>query len=166
MAKAPTSGIDPELVRELAAILRETDLTEIEVESQSGDLKLRLARQSHVVAAAPAATYAPAPAVVAAAAPSAAPTPAATTAAPANTDRSNPGMVPSPIVGTAYLSPEPGAAPFISVGAQVTEGQTIMIVEAMKTMNPIAAPRSGKVTKICVTDAQPVEYGEPLAIIE
>lgn len=166
MAKAPISGIDPELVRELAAILRETDLTEIEVESQSGELKLRLARQSHIVAAAPAAAYAPAPAVAAAPAPGAATKPAASTAAPVPTDRSNPGMVPSPIVGTAYLSPEPGAAPFISVGAQVSEGQTIMIVEAMKTMNPIAAPRAGKITKICVSDAQPVEYGEPLAIIE
>ena len=160
MAKAPSSGIDPELVRELAAILRETDLTEIEVESQSGDIKLRLARQSQFVQAAPAPTYAPAPAPVYAAA-SAAPA-----AAPVSTDRTNPGAVPSPIVGTVYLSPEPGAAAFVSIGTEVTEGQTIMIVEAMKTMNPIAAPRSGKITKICVSDAQPVEYGEPLAIIE
>ena len=75
-------------------------------------------------------------------------------------------MVPSPIVGTVYLAPEPGAPAFVSVGTQVTEGQTILIVEAMKTMNPIAAPRAGKVTKICVADAQPVEYGEPLVIIE
>lgn len=165
MAKAPSSGIDPELVRELAAILRETDLTEIEVESQSGDLKLRLARQSHVVAAAPV-TYAAAPAQMQAApAPAAQAAPSA--AAPAgDADRANPGMVPSPIVGTVYLAPEPGAPAFVSVGTQVTEGQTILIVEAMKTMNPIAAPRAGKVTKICVADAQPVEYGEPLVIIE
>jgi acetyl-CoA carboxylase biotin carboxyl carrier protein len=163
MAKAPSSGIDPELVRELAAILRETDLTEIEVESQSGDIKLRLARQSHVVAAAPVA-YAAAPAQVHAAPAPAAASPAAAPAGDA--DRSNPGMVPSPIVGTVYLAPEPGAAAFVSVGTQVTEGQTILIVEAMKTMNPIAAPRAGKVTKICVSDAQPVEYGEPLVIIE
>lgn len=164
MAKAPSSGIDPELVRELAAILRETDLTEIEVESQSGDLKLRLARQTQIVAAAPVATYAPAPAAVApSAAPTAAPAPAVNAG---DADRANPGMVPSPIVGTVYLAPEPGAATFVSIGTQVTEGQTIMIVEAMKTMNPISAPRAGKVTKICVSDAQPVEYGEPLVIIE
>lgn len=166
MAKAPSSGIDPELVRELAAILRETDLTEIEVESQSGDLKLRLARQSHVVAAAAPVAYATAPAQV-----HAAPAPVAQAAASApapagDADRANPGMVPSPIVGTVYLAPEPGAPAFVSVGTQVTEGQTILIVEAMKTMNPIAAPRAGKVTKICVADAQPVEYGEPLVIIE
>jgi acetyl-CoA carboxylase biotin carboxyl carrier protein len=162
MAKAPSSGIDPELVRELAAILRETDLTEIEVESQSGDLKLRLARQSQVIAAAAPVAYAAAPGQI-----HAAPAPATTAAAPTGAgDRANPGMVPSPIVGTVYLAPEPGAAAFVSVGTQVTEGQTIMIVEAMKTMNPIAAPRAGKVTKICVSDGQPVEYGEPLAIIE
>jgi acetyl-CoA carboxylase biotin carboxyl carrier protein len=163
MAKAPSSGIDPELVRELAAILRETDLTEIEVESQSGDLKLRLARQSHVVAAAPV-TYAPAPQSYAQAPTAPAASPAA--APLGDADRTNPGMVPSPIVGTVYLAPEPGAPAFVSVGTQVTEGQTILIVEAMKTMNPIAAPRAGKVTKICVSDAQPVEYGEPLVIIE
>ncbi|MET0546831.1 MAG: acetyl-CoA carboxylase biotin carboxyl carrier protein [Caulobacterales bacterium] len=155
---ASKTGIDPEIVRELAAILRETDLTEIEVED--GGLKLRIARlSSHVVTMhapsyAPAPTAAPAPAPIAAAAPAAA------------TDRTNPAMVPSPIVGTAYLSPEPGAPVFVSVGDSVTEGQTIMIVEAMKTMNPIAAPRAGKITKICVTDSQPVEYGEPLVILE
>jgi acetyl-CoA carboxylase biotin carboxyl carrier protein len=163
MAKAPSSGIDPELVRELAAILRETDLTEIEVESQSGDIKLRLARQSQILQAAPV-SYAQAPAM--AAAPGPAPVAAGPAAAPADADRANPGMVPSPIVGTVYLAPEPGAATFVSIGTEVSEGQTIMIVEAMKTMNPIAAPRAGKVTRICVSDAQPVEYGEPLAIIE
>lgn len=150
-----TTGIDPEIVRELAAILRETDLTEIEVED--GGLKLRIARQSsHVVT-----MHAPA-----LAAPPAMTAPSAPAAAVPASDRANPGMVPSPIVGTAYLSPEPGAPVFVSVGDTVAEGQTIMIVEAMKTMNPIAAPRAGKITKICVSDAQPVEYGEPLIILE
>ena len=161
MAKAPSSGIDPELVRELAAILRETDLTEIEVESQSGDIKLRLARQTQILQAAPV-SYAQAPAM----APAPAPIASGPAAPPADADRANAGMVPSPIVGTVYLAPEPGAANFVSIGTEVAEGQTIMIVEAMKTMNPIAAPRAGKVTRICVSDAQPVEYGEPLAIIE
>jgi acetyl-CoA carboxylase biotin carboxyl carrier protein len=163
---AKTTGIDPEIVRELAAILRETDLTEIEVEVQNGEFKLRIARQAAQIvsmqSAPPNYAHAPAPAAAPA---SAAPSAAIAAAAPAS-DRTNPGMVPSPIVGTVYLAPEPGAAAFVSLGDSVTEGQTIMIVEAMKTMNPIAAPRAGKITKICVTDAQPVEYGEPLIILE
>jgi acetyl-CoA carboxylase biotin carboxyl carrier protein len=162
-SKPTSSGIDPEIVRELAAILRETDLSEIEVEVQRGELKLRIAR--HIggpVSMAP-------PQMIHHAAPAPHATPAASALAPAaalNDDRANPGMVPSPMVGTAYLSPEPGADVFVSVGDTVTEGQTVMIVEAMKTMNPIPAPRGGKVTKICVADSQPVEYGEPLLIIE
>jgi acetyl-CoA carboxylase biotin carboxyl carrier protein len=153
-------GIEPELIRELADILRATDLSEIEVEH--GELKLRLAR---TMTAAP--TYAPAqPAptlhVPALAAPVAA---AAAPAAPADA-RSNPGAVPSPMVGTAYLSPEPGAAAFIKVGDTVTEGQTVLIIEAMKTFNPIPAPRAGKIVQILVTDGQPVEFGEPLLILE
>ena len=157
MSEKKTQAIDPDLVRELAAVLNDSGLSEIEVEH--GELRLRLARtltaaaapvHTHVVAAAPApVAHAPAPAAAAPAA-----------------DAAHPGAVPSPMVGTAYLSAEPGAAPFIKVGDTVTAGQTIMVVEAMKTFNPIPAPRAGKVIAILVTDAQPVEYGEPLAIIE
>ena len=144
-------GAEAAWIRELAGILEETGLTEIEIEKN--DLRLRVSRQGGMTAyAAPAA-----------AAPAAAPAGAA--AAPA-ADTSHPGAVKSPMVGTAYLSPSPGADPFVREGAQVTEGQTVMIVEAMKTMNPITAPRSGKVTKIIVSDAQPVEFDEPLIIIE
>ncbi|MEO1135550.1 MAG: acetyl-CoA carboxylase biotin carboxyl carrier protein [Pseudomonadota bacterium] len=149
-------GGDSAWIRELAGILEETGLTEIEIEKN--DVRLRVSRQgggAAIYAAAPPAPSAPAP--------------AAASAAPASNttpESSHAGAVKSPMVGTAYLSPSPGADPFTSEGAQVTEGQTIMIVEAMKTMNPIAAPRSGKVTKIFVTDAQPVEYDEPLLIIE
>lgn len=146
-------GAEAAWIRELAGILEETGLTEIEIEKN--DLRLRVSRQGGMTAYA-----APAPA---AAAPAAAP--AAAAAAPA-ADTSHPGAVKSPMVGTAYLSPSPGADPFVREGAQVTEGQTVMIVEAMKTMNPITAPRSGKVTKIIVSDAQPVEFDEPLIIIE
>ena len=154
-------NIDPELVRELAAILHDTGLSEIEVEH--GELRLRLARtltathapqaQAHVVAAPP-----PPLAISHASAP----------AAPAQTDdpAKHPGVVPSPMVGTAYLSPEPGKPAFIKVGDTVNEGQTILVVEAMKTFNPIPAPRAGKVVAILVTDAQPVEFGEPLVILE
>ena len=159
MSDKKNSAIDPDLVRELAQIVNDSGLSEIEVEH--GELRLRIART--LVAAAPAAVhYAPA----AAAAPvAAAPAPAAA-AAPAADAASHPGAVPSPMVGTAYLSPEPGAAPFIKVGDTVTEGQTMLVVEAMKTFNPIPAPRAGKVVAILVTDAQPVEYGEPLVILE
>ncbi len=148
--------IDPDLVRELAAILSDSGLSEIEVEH--GELRLRLARTLTV--AAPVHTHmvaAPTAAPVAAA-----PAPAALADDPAK----HPGAVPSPMVGTAYLSPEPGAPAFIKVGDTVTQGQTILVVEAMKTFNPIPAPRAGKVMAILVTDAQPVEYGEALAIIE
>ena len=152
-------NIDPELVRELAAILHDSGLSEIEVEH--GELRLRLARtltaahapQAHVIAA-PAAPLAIAHT----------PTPAA----PAQSDdpAKHPGMVPSPMVGTAYLSPEPGKPAFIKVGDTVNEGQTMLVVEAMKTFNPIPAPRAGKVIAILVTDAQPVEFGEPLVVLE
>lgn len=160
--KAGTPGIDPDLVRELAAILRDSGLTDLELE-QAG-LKLKLSR-TVTVAAAPAQPSAPAPtlAQVISAGPPLAP---AATLSPAIDWKSHPGMVPSPMVGTAYLSPEPGAAPFVKVGDMVSEGQTLVIVEAMKTFNPIPAPRAGKLTRLLVTDAQPVEYGEPLAIIE
>ncbi len=161
MSDKKTQAIDPDLVRELASILSESGLSEIEVEH--GELRLRLARtlvaaaapvHTHVVAAAPAHVAAPA-----APPPAAAPAPAADAA-------SHPGAVPSPMVGTAYLSPEPGAATFVKVGDSVTAGQTLMVVEAMKTFNPIPAPRAGKVVAILVADSQPVEYGEPLVILE
>ncbi|KQR35303.1 MAG: acetyl-CoA carboxylase biotin carboxyl carrier protein [Agrobacterium cavarae] len=155
------NGIDKELIRDLANILNDTDLSEIEVEQD--DLRIRVSRSAPpatVYAAAP--QYAPAPAA-APAAPAAAPSAAAAPAAPA---RNPANTVTSPMVGTVYLSPAPGARAFVEVGATVKEGQTILIVEAMKTMNQIPAPKSGKVTEIIVNDAQPVEYGEALVVIE
>ncbi len=153
-----TKGVDQDLVRQLAEILKETDLSEIEVETD--DLKVRVARQSQVVNVAAPVAAAPAPAPAAAA-----PAPAA--AAPEGAAKSShPGAVPSPMVGTVYVAAEPGAAAFVSVGTQVTQGQTVLIVEAMKTMNQIPAPKSGTVTEILVEDGQPVEFGEPLLIIE
>lgn len=148
-------GLEAAWIRELAGILEETGLTEIEIEKDN--TRLRVSRQGGLAAYA-----APAPAAAPAAAPVASSQPAAASA-PAE---SHPSAVKSPMVGTAYLSPSPGADPFVREGAQVSEGQTLMIVEAMKTMNPIAAPRAGKVTKIIVSDAQPVEFDEPLLIIE
>ncbi|UNK36864.1 acetyl-CoA carboxylase biotin carboxyl carrier protein [Shinella sp. H4-D48] len=148
------NGIDQALIRDLANILNETDLTEIEVEQD--ELRIRVSR-----AGTPQYVQAPmaAPAPVAAPAVSAA-------VAPAVDARNNKNAVTAPMVGTAYLSPAPGARPFIEVGATVKEGQTILIIEAMKTMNQIPAPRSGKITEILVQDASPVEYGEPLIVIE
>ena len=147
-------GIDQALIRDLANILNETDLTEIEVEQD--DLRIRVSR-----AGTPQYVQAPIAAPVAAA-----PAVAAVAATPAADARSNKNAVTAPMVGTAYLSPAPGARPFIEVGASVKEGQTILIIEAMKTMNQIPAPRSGKITEILVQDASPVEYGEPLIVIE
>jgi acetyl-CoA carboxylase biotin carboxyl carrier protein len=154
--------LDPDFIRQLAELVQSTDLTEIEVEHD--DLRIRVAREivvQQATIAAPVAA-APAPAAIPAAA---APAPAAETA-PAGGSQDLSNAVRSPMVGTAYLSPEPGAAPFISVGDQVREGQTLMIVEAMKTMNHIPATKSGKVTAILVEDSQPVEFDEPLVIIE
>ncbi|WP_421579527.1 acetyl-CoA carboxylase biotin carboxyl carrier protein [Shinella sp. M31] len=150
-------GIDQVLIRDLANILNETDLTEIEVEQD--DLRIRVSR-----AGTPQYVQAPI-AAPAFAAPAAGAATAAVAAAPADA-RNNKNAVTAPMVGTAYLSPAPGARAFIEVGATVKEGQTILIIEAMKTMNQIPAPRSGKVTEILVQDASPVEYGEPLVIIE
>jgi acetyl-CoA carboxylase biotin carboxyl carrier protein len=133
-------------------LLDETSLTEIEIE-RSG-LRVRVARNITVSAAMPA-SYQPAPMVAAAAAP----------AAGADLAK-HPGVVPSPMVGTAYWAPEPGAKPFIDVGTKVSAGQTLLIIEAMKTMNQIPSPRAGTVTQILVEDGQPVEFGEPLVIIE
>ena len=161
---ASSNGIDPSLVEELAAIVGANDLSEVEVEFNG--LRIRVARQSSVApvmaaapVAAPAAVIAPPPAVAAPAAPVA----AAPAAAPSG---DHPGAVKSPMVGTAYLRPSPDAKPFIEVGSQVKSGDKILLVEAMKTFNEIVAPRSGTVTAILVEDGQPVEYGEPLIVIE
>ncbi|WP_313617882.1 acetyl-CoA carboxylase biotin carboxyl carrier protein [Agrobacterium sp.] len=157
------NGIDKELIRDLANILNDTDLSEIEIEQD--DLRIRVSRSAPaatVYASAPAAYAPPAPVAAAAPAPAVA-APAAASAAPA---RNPANTVTSPMVGTVYLSPAPGARAFIEVGATVKEGQTLLIVEAMKTMNQIPAPKSGKVTEIIVNDAQPVEYGEALVVIE
>jgi acetyl-CoA carboxylase biotin carboxyl carrier protein len=145
---------DSALIRELALLLDETSLTEIEIERAG--LRVRVARNISVAAAMPA-SYLPA-----------ASAPAAVAAAPAATAdmAKHPGVVPSPMVGTAYWSPEPGAKPFIEVGTKVSAGQTLLIIEAMKTMNQIPSPRAGTVTQILVEDGQPVEFGEPLVIIE
>lgn len=143
---------ESEVIRELAALLDETKLTEIEIERDG--LRVRVARNVSFGAAMPAG-YQPA-----------APMPAAAQApAPADISK-HPGMVPSPMVGTAYWASEPGAKPFIEVGAKVTAGQTLLIIEAMKTMNQIPSPRAGTVTQILIEDGQPVEFGEPLVIIE
>ena len=156
---AKNEPIDHELIRKLAELLSETDLNEIEIEHET--LRLRLSRTSEVTqviqAAAPAAA-----APVAAAAPAA---PAAV-AAPAADNSSSENALKSPMVGTAYLSPEPGKAAFVAVGDKVKAGQTILIIEAMKTMNQIPAEKAGTVKAILVDDAQPVEFGEPLLVIE
>ncbi len=148
------TGIDQQLIRDLASILDDTNLSEIEVEQ--GDLRIRVSRQINVQAYAAPAAQIPAAAPVVAAAPMA-------PAAPADPSKN---AVPSPMVGTAYASPSPDAKPFIEVSQQVREGQTLLIIEAMKTMNQIPSPRSGTVTAILFKDAQPVEYGEPLVVIE
>ncbi len=151
--------VNKEMIRELADLLKETELNEIEVETE--EFKIRVARGTGGGA------MAYAPAALAPAAP-AAPAPAAAEAsAPAPADLSkHPGAVTSPMVGTVYVSPEPGAPPFVQVGASVSQGDTLLIVEAMKTMNPIPAPKSGTVKEILVQDAQPVEFGEVLIVIE
>ncbi|MFW8585810.1 acetyl-CoA carboxylase biotin carboxyl carrier protein [Rhizobium beringeri] len=151
------SGIDQALIRDLANILNETDLTEIEVEQD--DLRIRVSRAGtpqYVQAPIAAPGYA-APAAAAAAA----------AAAPAAAPGRNPAnVVNAPMVGTVYMAPAPGARPFIEVGATVKEGQTLIIIEAMKTMNQIPSPKSGKITEILVDDGHPVEYGQALVVIE
>jgi acetyl-CoA carboxylase biotin carboxyl carrier protein len=151
----PSKADERELIRDLAKLLDESNLTEIEVE-RSG-LRVRIARNVTVAAHVPYASAAAAPAAPAASAPA---------AAPIVDVAKHPGMVPSPMVGTAYLASEPGAKPFIEVGTKVKAGDTLVIVEAMKTMNQIPSPRTGTVTQILVEDGQPIEFGEPLAIIE
>lgn len=154
--------IDRTAIRELAEILNDTDLTEIEVEEK--DLKIRVAREVYqTTVSAPAAAPMAAPVATA---PAVAAAPEAANDAPAAIDASHPGAVTSPMVGTAYMAPEPGAAPFISVGSKVNAGDTLMIVEAMKVMNPIKAEKSGTVSQILASDSQPVEFGDVLVIVE
>ncbi|MEM8695382.1 MAG: acetyl-CoA carboxylase biotin carboxyl carrier protein [Pseudomonadota bacterium] len=153
-----TMNVDADLVRQLAELLDDANLTEIEVED--GERSIRVARAAQTVtvatpAAAPPAAPAPAPVPAAPAAPEATP----------STD-SHPGAVASPMVGTAYLAPEPGADPFVKVGDTVSQGDTLLIIEAMKVMNPITADKSGTVTALLVEDAEPVEFNQPLLTIE
>jgi acetyl-CoA carboxylase biotin carboxyl carrier protein len=143
---------DSALIRELALLLDETSLTEIEIERAG--LRVRVARNISVAASMPA-NYQPAGAA-----------PAATAPVAVADIAKHPGVVPSPMVGTAYWASEPGAKPFIEVGSKVSVGQTLLIIEAMKTMNQIPSPRAGTVTQILIEDGQPVEFGEPLVIIE
>jgi len=153
--KDKTSG-EHEAIRELANLLNETGLSEIEIEKAG--LRIRVARTLSVAAAVPAM----APAASAPAAVGAPVTPAPGAADPA----AHPGAVKSPMVGTAYRAPEPGAAAFIEIGTRVSQGQTLLIIEAMKTMNQIPAPKAGTVTQILFENGQPVEFGEPLVVIE
>ncbi|MGH6715685.1 MAG: acetyl-CoA carboxylase biotin carboxyl carrier protein [Bradyrhizobium sp.] len=146
---AKLSNDDGALIRELARLLDETSLSEIEIERAG--LRVRVARNISVAATGTGGVV---------------PLAAASVPAPANDLADHPGMVPSPMVGTAYWAPEPGAKPFIEVGSRVVAGQTLLIIEAMKTMNQIPSPRAGTVTQILVEDGQPVEFGEPLVIIE
>lgn len=150
-----TSAIDQSLIRDLAGILNDTDLTEIEVEQ--GELRIRVSRQGSAMMMAPQSYAAPQQ--------HAAPAPAAAAPTPVTT-ANNVNAVPSPMVGTIYFAPAPDADPFVTIGSKVKEGQTIVIIEAMKTMNQIAAPRSGTVTAILVEDGSPVEYGQSLIVIE
>ena len=158
MAKSPSTGnTGTPLVKSLVKLLEDSGLVELEYETK--DVSVRLSRAGPQTVAAPvAAAPAAAPAAAAPAAPA--------ESADAGAADDHPGAVPSPMVGTVYLSPEPGADPFISEGDSVREGQTLVIVEAMKVMNPIAAPRSGTVTRILIGNSQPVEYGQALVIIE
>ncbi|RMD87508.1 MAG: acetyl-CoA carboxylase biotin carboxyl carrier protein [Alphaproteobacteria bacterium] len=149
-----------ELIRELTELLEASSLSEIEVEGE--EVRVRVVRQvAAATVVAPPVQAPPAP-------PPPAASPAAATAEPAQAgeEAAQEGMVTSPMVGTAYVAPEPGAPPFVKVGDTVKEGDTLLIVEAMKVMNPIPAPRAGTVTRILVSDAQPVEFGEPLMVIE
>jgi acetyl-CoA carboxylase biotin carboxyl carrier protein len=161
MAKEPKDKTSAEsaLIRELAELLNETGLSEIEIEREG--LRVRVARQLTMAAAVSA------PMAIAAhhAAPAGANAAAHKPAAPAASGP-HPGAVTSPMVGTAYRAAEPGSAPFVDVGTRVTQGQTLLIIEAMKTMNHIPAPRSGTVTQVFVDNGQPVEFGEPLVVIE
>jgi len=167
MARRPPLTPDADVIRALAGLLAETGLTEIEY--AVGDHRIRVARDSaekpaaaanghtHPQASPPPVAAEPQPAL---ATPQPAPEPTPTNGA------DHPGTLSSPMVGVAYLAPQPGAAPFVRVGDQISKGQTLMIIEAMKVMNQIRAPQGGRVTRIFVTDADPVEYGAPLMLIE
>jgi len=157
MAKSPPPSIDEDLVRKLAQLLDETGLSEIEY--GQGDLSIRVAKQIQAVHALAA------PAAPAAAAPSS-PSAGVADTGPDTSLQNHPGAVAAPMVGVAYTSPEPGAPAFVQVGDEVTEGQTIFLIEAMKVFNPIGAPRSGRVTRVLIDNETPVEFGETLAIIE
>jgi len=152
---------DPAAIRELAKILRETDLTEIEL--VENDSRIRVAR---VMPAQAITTYAAAPMSPPPAAMAPPPAAAAAPTLSAEFDPKHPGAVTSPMVGVAYLSPEPGAAAFVQVGSQVSAGQTLLLIEAMKTFNQIKAPKSGTVTRILIEPGTPIEYGEPLMLVE
>jgi acetyl-CoA carboxylase biotin carboxyl carrier protein len=158
-----SSDADVAFIQALAELLNKNDLTELSVKREYGPddrLDVKVSKQTQVVTAAPAPVYAPA-------APAAHAAPAAASVAAAPEDPAqHPGAVTSPMVGTVYLSAEPGAAPFVTVGATVAEGQTVLIIEAMKTMNHIPAPRAGTVKRVLVADGNAVEYGAPLLIIE
>ncbi len=151
------SGIDQALIRDLANILNDTDLSEIEVEQD--DIRIRVSRAAPQMMAMPQMAYQQVAAPQAAA-------PAAAAVVAAEPTRNLANTLTAPMVGTVYLAPAPGSRPFVEVGSIVKEGQTLLIIEAMKTMNQIPAPRSGKVVEIVVEDGRPVEYGEPLIVIE
>ena len=158
---AKDTPFDPDLVRELANLIADTDLSEIEVEK--GDLRIRVARMVTAAVTVPvaAAPAAPAPAPVVAPPPT-----AAETAASAKPGVPHPGAVLSPMVGTAYRKPSPEAKSFVEIGSKVQAGDKVLLIEAMKTFNDIVAPRAGTVTALFVEDGTPVEYGEPLLVIE
>ena len=164
MSKIPHDS-DVAFIQALAELLNQNNLAELSVKREYGEndcLNVRVAK--YAAPSAPVHAAAPASPVVQAAPAAQGAAPAS--AAPVGDPSTHPGVVPSPMVGTVYLSPEPGADPFITIGAQVREGQTVLIVEAMKTMNHIPAPRAGTVKRILVEDGSPVEYGAPLLIIE
>ncbi len=167
MSTKSSHDSDVSFIQALAELLRENDLTELQVKRDYGEndsLNVRVSRQTQTVVQTSVPAPAPAAALAAPAAPAAAPAPAA---ASADADpASHPGAVTSPMVGTVYMAPEPGASAFVSTGATVKEGDTILIIEAMKTMNHIPAPRAGTVKRILVEDGAPVEFGAPLVIIE
>lgn len=164
MPTKKSSDFDAGFIGEIAKIMADTGLTEVEL--TQGDTTMRLSKQVTMVAAPAPVAAAPVAAAPVAAAPAAPAAPAAAAPAAADNMASHPGAITSPMVGTVYLAPSPGAANFISVGAAVKEGDTMMIIEAMKVMNPIPAPKSGTIKAIMVSDAQPVEFGDPLVVIE